>query len=226
MVQILLIRPGTTEYDQQGRVQGTLDIPLCEDGRQEVETMVDELRGQPIAAIYASPCQSAEQTAEALAAALDLKVKTIDKLQNLDHGLWQGMLVADVKAKQPKVYRQWQEQPETVCPPQGETLCDAKERVQAALAKLLKKHKADGLLAIVVPEPLASVVRNVLRHDEWGDLWHCAEAAAKWQLIEVPETVGSEVNPADVQARSPDVVTFDLRCYDRNRLIAAGSAGG
>ena len=57
MVQILLIRPGTTEYDQQGRVQGTLDIPLCEDGRQEVETMVEELRGQPIAAIYASPCQ-------------------------------------------------------------------------------------------------------------------------------------------------------------------------
>ena len=42
MDQILLIRPGTTEYDQQGRVQGTLDIPLCEDGRQEVEAMVGE----------------------------------------------------------------------------------------------------------------------------------------------------------------------------------------
>ena len=37
MFQILLIRPGSTEYDQQGRVQGTLDIPLCEDGRQEAE---------------------------------------------------------------------------------------------------------------------------------------------------------------------------------------------
>ena len=84
-------------------------------------------------------------------------MKTLDKLQNLDHGLWQGMLVSDVKTKQPKVYRQWQEQPETVCPPQGETLCTAKQRVQAALAKLLKKHKADGLVAIVVPEPLASV---------------------------------------------------------------------
>ena len=78
-----------------------------------------ELREQPITAIYASPCQSAEQTAEALAQALDLKVKTIDKLQNLDHGLWQGMLVADVKAKQPKVYRQWQEQPENGLPAAG-----------------------------------------------------------------------------------------------------------
>ena len=107
------------------------------------ETLVDALRDQPIAAIYASPCQSADQTAEALAHALDLKVKTVDKLQNLDQGLWQGMLVSDVKSKQPKVYRQFQEQPETVCPPQGETLCTAKQRVSAALAKLLKKHKSD-----------------------------------------------------------------------------------
>lgn len=192
MFQILLIRPGTTEYDQQGRVQGTLDIPLCEDGRQEVAAMIGQLRQQPITAVYSSPSHSAQQTAEALAATLDLKVKTIDKFENLDHGLWQGMLVSDVKAKQPKVYRQWQEQPETVCPPQGETLCDAKERVQEALAKLMKKHKAEGLLALVVPEPLASVVRKVLRQDEWGDLWHCSDAAAKWELIQVPQTAGAK----------------------------------
>ena len=27
MVQIVLIRPGSTDYDQQGRIQGTLDVP-------------------------------------------------------------------------------------------------------------------------------------------------------------------------------------------------------
>jgi broad specificity phosphatase PhoE len=192
MFQILLIRPGTTEYDQQGRVQGTLDIPLCEDGRQEVDTMVNQLRDQPITAVYSSPSQSAQQTAEALAVSRDLKVKTVDKLENLDHGLWQGMLVSDVKAKQPKVYRQWQEQPETVCPPQGETLSDAKERVQSVLAKRVKKHKSEGLLAVVVPEPLASVIRKVLRQDDWGDLWHCSEATAKWELINVAQTVGAK----------------------------------
>jgi probable phosphoglycerate mutase len=188
MVQLLLIRAGTTEYDQQGRVQGTLNIPLCEDGRQEVESMVDEIRGQPIAAIYTGPSQSAEQTAASLGNALDLRAKTIDKFENLDHGLWQGMLVADVKAKQPKVYRQWQEQPENVCPPQGETLGSAKQRVSAALAKLLKKHKSDGLFAIVVPEPLASVIRHVICHEDWGDLWQSATTSPHWQLIEVPET--------------------------------------
>jgi probable phosphoglycerate mutase len=189
MVRVLLIRPGATEYDQQGRVQGTLDVPLCEDGRQEVERMVAELRDQPVNAIYVSPCRSAEQTAEALANAFNLKVKTIDKLQNLNQGLWQGLLVEEVKTKQPRVYRQWQDQPETVCPPQGETLGAARQRVQASLSKLVKKHKADDLVAIVSPEPLASVIRNVLGHGEWGDLWHCANSKVRWQLIDVPETV-------------------------------------
>ena len=192
MVQIVLIRPGITEYDQQGRVQGTLDIPLCEDGREEVAKLVDELRGQPIAAIYSSPGQSPEQTAAVIGQAFELKVKAIDKLQNLDQGLWQGMLVSDVKSKQPKVYRQWQDQPETVCPPQGEPLIAAKQRVSAALTKLLKKHKADPMVAIVAPEPVASVIRNVVRNEDWGDLWQNASETAKWQVIDVPEAVAAK----------------------------------
>jgi len=193
MFQILLIRPGATEYDQQGRIQGTLDIPLCEDGRRQVEAMVDELKSQSIAAIYTSPNQSAEQTAEALGDALELKVKSIDKLQNLNHGLWQGMLVRDVKTKQPRVYRQWQEQPQNVCPPQGETISAAEERLQSAIAKLMKKHKNEGLIAVVVPEPLASVLCHLLRDDELADLWGSREETAPWEVIEVaPEAVASK----------------------------------
>ena len=192
MLQILLIRPGATEYDRQGRIQGTLDIPLCEDGRQAVEALVGQLRQQPIEAIYTSPSQSAAETAEALGEAVDIRPKTIDKLQNLDQGLWQGLLIADVKTKQPKVFRQWQEQPETICPPQGETVSAAKARVQVALAKLVKKHKGDGLIALVVPQPLACVVRHVLRHDELCDLWQCSNGAALWELIDVPVTVAAK----------------------------------
>jgi len=193
MFKILLVRPGITEYDQQGRIQGTLDIPLCEDGRRQVAEMIDQLRAQPVAAIYTGPSQCAEQTAAALAEALDVKVKTLDQLENLNHGLWQGMLVNDVKAKQPKVYRQWQEQPETVCPPQGETVAAAEERLTAVLAKLKKKHKSPGLVAIVAPEPLASVLCHLVRRDEYGDLWQCRNGARPWEIIEVaPETVESK----------------------------------
>lgn len=191
MLRILLIRSGATEYECQRRIQGTLDVPLSEDGRQQIEQVAEQLRGQSVEALYAGPCRATQQSAELLAKQLQVKTKTLDKLANLDHGLWQGMLIDDVKSKQPKVYKKWQEHPETVCPPNGETLQTARDRLQAVLAKIAKKHKS-GIVAIVVAEPLASLLRNVLRDDELGDLWQVeGESLPYWELIDVPSEVAS-----------------------------------
>ena len=75
------------------------------------------------------------------------------------------MLFDDVKSKQPKVFRQWQERPDTVCPPEGETLREATDRLKAAIAKLTKKHKS-GTIALVLSQPLASVLRCMLQAGE------------------------------------------------------------
>ena len=122
MIQIVLIRPGATDYDEQGRILGTLDIPLNERGTDEIRRVIDEVRPLKISAVYCGPCQSAAQSAMSIAEALDVKLKKLDNLKNIDHGLWQGMLIEDVKRKQPKVFKQWQEQPDIICPPQGERL--------------------------------------------------------------------------------------------------------
>jgi broad specificity phosphatase PhoE len=182
MVQIVLIRPAATDYDEQGRIVGTLDIPLSEQGTRDVARIIEEVRPLGITAIYTGPCQSACETAEALANALDVKLKKIDNLRNIDHGLWQGMLIEDVKRKQPKVFRQWTEQPGIICPPEGEMLNEARLRVQAALTKLLKKYK-EGTVALVIPEPLAGVVQCELLQGEIGDFWKTRSACGKWEVI-------------------------------------------
>ena len=183
-LQILVVRAGSTEYDRQRRVQGTLDVPLSADGRAELGHVVEELRDHEIDAIYVSPNQSSTESAEMLADALDLKSKKLDKLYNLDQGLWQGMLIEDVKTKQPKVYRQWQEQPETVCPPGGETVASAKQRIVEVLERIVKKHKG-GTVALVVPDPLASIICHVLRRDELNNLWECQSNGTRCQWITV-----------------------------------------
>jgi broad specificity phosphatase PhoE len=189
MLQVILVRPGSTDFDQQGRIQGTLDIPLTDAGRQECARTAEELKAKPIEAVYTSPCTAAQDTAAALATHIDLKVKKVDKLRNIDLGLWQGLLLDDVKHKQPKVYRQWQEHPETVCPPQGETLDDAQERVQTALQKLLRKH-TEGTIALVIPEPLTSLVRAYLTGATVGDLWKPPGCGGHWELLEIePQSV-------------------------------------
>jgi broad specificity phosphatase PhoE len=188
MVQMIVVRAGSTDFDEQGRIKGTLDIPLNSAGQGQVGRLISDLHATQINHVYASPCRSAQQTAEVLAVDHKLKVKTLDELQNLDHGLWHGKLIDEVRVSQPKVFRQLQDHPETVCPPDGEPVGDALERVRAVISRLLRKHKS-GTVAVVVPEPLATFVRVALGHAELGDLWKAECECGGWQAIDIsPET--------------------------------------
>lgn len=183
MVKIVLIRPGSTDYDEQGRIQGTLDVPLSEQGNAEVARLIEGLRDLKLDAVYAPRCQPALTTAEAIAKALQIKCKKLDNMHNLDHGLWQGMRIDEVRLKQPKVYRQWQERPQSICPPGGEMLDQATERIRSAMSKVLKRHK-DGVIGLVVPEPLATLVRCLFNHTELGNLWKAVSEHGRWEVLD------------------------------------------
>ena len=75
MLRVVLIRPGATDFDEQRRIKGSLDIPMNENGNHQVAQAADELASLGIDQIYTSPCQSAQQTADALGRRLDVKVK-------------------------------------------------------------------------------------------------------------------------------------------------------
>lgn len=164
MTQVFLIRPGATVYDEQNRVQGILELPLSERGRAEVQALVDRLREVDLEAVYCGPGESVVATAEALARCAGVRAKRIDDFHNLDLGLWQGLQIEEIKRRNPKVYRLWIDEPRTICPPQGETIEDAQERVRLALKPLLRRHREEAI-ALVIPEPLARLASLHLRRE-------------------------------------------------------------
>src|SRR3954470_15103301 len=168
MAQALLIRSGTTLYDEQNRVQGILDVPLSERGRAEAARLAESLPaacdGAPLCALYCGPGESVVRTAEAVGRALGLRPKRIDHLRNLDQGLWQGLQFDEIKRRNVKVFRQWLDDPVTVCPPQGETIASAQERIKQALRPLIRRHH-DEAIGIVAGEPIAQLIACYLRRD-------------------------------------------------------------
>lgn len=193
MRHLVLVHTGTTEYDKQGRIQGTLDVPLSAEGLQQIGDLVDELRGLKPTALFTAPGQASQETSDLLGAELRLKPRTLDKLTNVNQGLWQGLLVDEVKTKQPKVFRQWLEHPETVCPPEGESISVVRARVADVLTRLMKKVKPDTAALLVAPDPLASVIREQLSGADLGDLWHANGQAGRWESFELDKPAEVEV---------------------------------
>jgi broad specificity phosphatase PhoE len=171
MSQVVLIRAGATAYDEQNRVQGVLDIPLSERGWAEVARLAETLAepgpsapATPLAALYCGPGESVVRTAEIVGKALGLRPRRIDDLRNLDQGLWQGLQRDEIKRRNLKVFRQWLDDPVTVCPPQGETIDCALARVKAALRPLIRRHP-DEAIGLVVGEPIAQLIACHLRRE-------------------------------------------------------------
>jgi len=181
--RVLLVRPGATEFDDQGRMKGSLDMPMSEHGRQQVASLTAQLAKFRVKTIYTSPCESARETAQRLAQGRDVRIKVIDAFRNVDHGLWHGKLIDEVRRNHPRVYRQGQESPTDVCPPGGESIRDAKARVIKAVRKVVRKS-GDDVIAIVIPDPMAWVVQSLLSGHELSDLWKAETDSGRWDLIE------------------------------------------
>ena len=204
---LIVIRAGATDYDLQERIRGTLDMPLSMEGVAAATRAGERLAADPPTAIYASADETAEETARIIGSACGMKPKHLPNLGNVDMGLWQGRLVEEIRDTQPRLNRQWQDNPWSVAPPEGELLEDACERVEAAIEKIFKRHPG-GTVAMVVPRPLDAIVTWLVSGRSMGDLWRFDAAAdlvdvlpvaAQWQ----PPRPGTAVTPANQLESAP-----------------------
>ena len=163
MACCVIVRPGETDYDREGRISGTLDLPLNAAGEDAMAAIVAETAAAGPEIVLTSPQEPARSTAKVLAKSLGVPLKELDDLVNIDQGLWEGRLFSEIRERQPKLYKQWADTPECVTPPEGESCTAAAERVRAALKKPLRKFDA---FAVVAAEPLATLVRSVVQSEQ------------------------------------------------------------
>jgi broad specificity phosphatase PhoE len=183
MCNIVVVRPGSTEFDEQERIKGCLDMPLSPVGIEQVHRTAGEMAMLPISYIYSAPCESAQSTAREISEKTKAKWKVCDCFRNLDHGLWQGKLVDEVKRQQPRLFKQLQDNPRAFSPPGGETVAEAEARVEKMLGKLCRKH-ANETIAIVISEPLASLVAHKLKATALQDVWKSEQDNCSWEMID------------------------------------------
>lgn len=145
MTVFYLVRHG--EPAVFGRINGrTSGIGLSERGRAEAALVADRLAGESISALCASPLQRTRETAEIIAARLELPVAFRDDLIELDFGEWTGLTFDQVRAD--LRWPLWQSCRSIAAIPGGESWRQVQERVVGALFELRCLHP-EASVAIV-----------------------------------------------------------------------------
>jgi broad specificity phosphatase PhoE len=126
-----LVRHGESTWNVAGLVQGHNDeAELTQRGRQQAAAAAEEFRGRRVRAIYASDLRRAQQTAAALAAALNLTVHSDERLRERSLGVLEGQLHATINPSFYGFADGLVIDPE-VKPPAGESLRDLYQRTAA-----------------------------------------------------------------------------------------------
>lgn len=139
MTSILLIRHGLNDFVGK-RLAGHLPgVHLNEKGREQAGVIAGALKNAPVKAIYSSPLERAVETAQPLAAALNLPINTLPGLSEINYGAWQGKSTRQVHHL--KAWKTVMEKASEMRFPQGESFIEAQERLVNAIEEI--KHARD-----------------------------------------------------------------------------------
>lgn len=158
MQTIFLIRHGKAEY-KPGHLYGwTPGVHLSDSGREEVKALAQKLEPVRFNAIYSSPLERTQETAEAIAAGRRLEIKTVDELGEVRYGRWQGKSFKSLVKT--KLWRVVQLTPSQARFPGGESILEMQTRGVQAVEAIRAKHKK-GTVAIVSH---ADMIKAIVAH--------------------------------------------------------------
>jgi broad specificity phosphatase PhoE len=146
---IALVRHGETDSNRAPvRVQGRLDVPLNDRGREQAHELARRLLadGERFASLYCSDLARSRETATILGAAVGLEPVVDARFAETDRGDWQGRTLAEIERDEPDAFAAWRAAGAGFRFPGGESLGEQMERVVAGLAEL----RAAPLPALVV----------------------------------------------------------------------------
>jgi 2,3-bisphosphoglycerate-dependent phosphoglycerate mutase len=134
VLDLWLIRHGETDWNTQGRIQGSSDQPLNAIGLGQALRLAARLAGVPFDAVYASDLERAYVTAET--ALPDAELRLDPRLRELAYGILEGKAWIELSEAEAAAAARWREDPYRRRVPGGESYDDLVARFASFRAEL------------------------------------------------------------------------------------------
>jgi broad specificity phosphatase PhoE len=135
-------------------------VHLNATGRQQAQRLAEALAGRGIQQIFSSPLERARETAEPLAARLQLPVQISPPLLEADFGDWTGKAFAELEHDER--WRQWNTLRSLGRIPNGESMLEIQHRVVVELERLRWLFANQTLALFGHGDPLRSALVHYL----------------------------------------------------------------
>ncbi len=150
MTRFWLVRHGETNWNVEGRYQGTTDISLNDRGKSQAESLGQLLaaNGVPFQAVFSSHLCRARETAGIIARFLDLPVFVDNRLREIELGEWEGELFTEIREQFPESVKERLTNAARTRAPGGESAMEVALRMSEAAADIAACHPGEDVILV------------------------------------------------------------------------------
>lgn len=199
-MKLYLVRHGITDWNVRKKIQGQVDIPLNETGRDLARKTAEGLKDVPFDLCMTSPLCRAKETARIILGSRNVNILDEPRLMEMAFGDYEGKCCSREGWELPEGFHKFFDDPAGYEPPRGgESFADVKKRTGAFLADLYQKPKYQGLNILITTHgaALAGLLNNIKQEPlsrYWGDGVHRNCAVTEVEVRDgVPEILSENV---------------------------------
>ncbi len=186
--RIFLVRHGETNWNREGRFQGQIDIPLNQTGRQQAMAAGKALEKISFDKAFSSSMTRPMETAKLiLKAHPSIEIKEQNELIEIGHGLWEGKLESEIISNWGELLTAWQESPETVQMPNGETINEVATRAIACWKKICSSLSGNETALVVAHDAVNKTILCNLLGLSNSDIWKVKQGNGSITIIEISQ---------------------------------------
>jgi broad specificity phosphatase PhoE len=184
-LEVILVRHGATDWNIQGRCQGSTDRELSETGVRQAEAVAANLSQKKVIAVYSSGLLRARRTAQFISQPHGLAVRIEHDVRELDHGALEGLTFNEIKEQYPDFIQKWRTEPAELQVPGGERLSEVQQRALTGLQRIAGRHaESDTVVVVSHNFPILGIICHItgthLNHYRDFRLEPCGHTRLHW----------------------------------------------
>jgi len=143
-----LLRHGITLWNEEKRIQGSMDSPLSEHGKEVTKAWARQLVSEKWDRIVASDLKRVRETVTILNTSLKLPLFFEPRLREMHWGSWEGLPIKDIYSQEATLVEEMVQAGWEFRPPQGESRKEALTRAKIGINNAVSRWSGEKILVV------------------------------------------------------------------------------
>ena len=163
MGSIIFLRHGQAKNNTERVLAGrTSGVPLTETGKEQAQKAAEFLEHLNVSAIYSSPIERAQNTADIVARHNSLDYAVDERLIELEMGNFTGMRYDDIFSSHGNVFLKFYQNNPEIANQGIETFSQVKNRITDIVNHVLREHPGENVVLVTHMDPIKAMLSTVI----------------------------------------------------------------